>query len=70
MIYLSELSKSLTQKQKADAFDILLNGGATGMSIFWESFDSLKEFPQNEVLENMYKLACTEALEVLFGIRN
>lgn len=66
---LKDLSRNLTQEQKAKAFELMLEGNATGMSLFWEEFDRLKNIPHDEILREMYKLACTEALEIVFELR-
>jgi len=55
----------MTIKQKAAAFDLIYNGTATGMSLFWERFSEtqklIKQEGQDASFRIMGQLAAEEA---------
>jgi hypothetical protein len=55
----------MNQKEKAHAFDLVVSGQVTGMSMFWKNYDKLRGLPNNEILEKMARFACEEAVDVM-----
>ncbi len=65
---LKNFSNILTTEQKAQAFDLMISGKANGMRLFNEMESILMPLPKIDLIAEMYKLACTEALEIVVGI--
>ena len=53
----------LTQKQKAEAFDLIASGVVRGMEKFWENVGNLQNIHNQDVLEEIARFACEEAVE-------
>lgn len=61
-------TKELTQKQKAEAFDLIASGVARGMVKFWEHYDELRGKADTSTLERMASFATQEAAEMVLKL--
>jgi len=59
----TERINMLTQKQKAEAFDLIASGVVRGMEKFWENVGNLQGVHNQDVLEEIARFACEEAVE-------
>ncbi len=56
----------MTIEEKAQAFDLIMDGTVTGMSLFWKRLPEFQTFSdQSEILRSMASLAAEEAIETI-----
>ena len=55
----------MTDKEKAEAFDLICKGMVNGMSLFWENYDTLKGMPDDENLKKMGIYSAEEAATII-----